>query len=157
MFVCFLNVICAQEFVHGQMYIAMSRVKSSDNLQVINFHCKFLLPPSPELVNVARNTCLQPTEMYSCCSFRPLDKSNFVAGDSVMMFHKEIQSIESNKDETDVTDETIEGEEFFETTKGTATCKLEDNLLCLIRHFETELSTPTIYVYHGHIPHISNY
>jgi hypothetical protein len=80
------------------MYIAMSRVKSSDNLQVINFHCKFLLPPSPELVNVARNTCLEPTKMYSCCSFQPLDKSNFVAGDSVMMFHKEIQSIESDKD-----------------------------------------------------------
>lgn len=139
-------VHCAQEFVHGQTYVAMSRVKSSDKLQVINFHRKFLLPPPPELVNLARNvTCLEPTETYSCCRYRPLDKCHFVAGDSVMMFHEEIQSIESDKDETDVTDEsdeTFEGEEFFETTEGTATCKLEDVLLCLIPHFETELSTP---------------
>ncbi|CAB4018113.1 ATP-dependent DNA helicase PIF1 [Paramuricea clavata] len=137
---------CAQEFVHGQTYVAMSRVKLSDKLQVINFHRKFLLPPPPELVNLARNvTCLEPTETYACCKYRPLYKSHFVAGDSVMMFQEEIQSIESDKDETDVTDEsheTFEGEEFFKTTEGTATCKLEDVLLCLIPHFETELSTP---------------
>jgi hypothetical protein len=58
------------------------------------------------------------------------------------MFHEEIQSIESDKDETDVTDKTIEEEEFFETTERTATWKLEDVLPCLIPHFESELSTP---------------
>ena len=58
--------------------------------------------------------------------------------------------MELDEQSTKVTDEDfetnandgIEREEYFETSEATATCPLEDVLLCLIPHFQTELSTP---------------
>lgn len=119
----------------------MSTVKSSDNLQIINFHRKFLLSQPSEVVNLASNTCLGLNETYLCCRYQRLDDCHFMADDSVTIFHEE-QSSETDTNEIDYIDEEIEDEEFFETSKEPATCKLEGILLCLIPHFETELSTP---------------
>ena len=129
---------CAQEFVSGQTYVAMSRVKSSSNIQVINFHRRFLLPPPPELVNLACE-CLEPTESYSCCRHQPLDESYFVAEDSVTIDHEE----PPYEWDTESEEDDVHGEEgFFETTRGTASSELDDVLLCLVLNIKTELSTP---------------
>ena len=129
---------CAQEFVHGQTYVAMSSMKLSSNIQVINFQCRFLLPPPSELINLACE-CLEPAESYSCCRYQPLDKSYFVAEDAVTIEHEEPPyecDAESEEDDVD-------GEEgFFETSSQSTSCELEDVLLCLVQNFKTELSTP---------------
>ena len=129
---------CVQEFVHGQTYVAMSRVKSSSNIQVINFQSRFLLPPPPELVNLACE-CLEPAESYSCCRNKPLDKSYFVAEDSVMIEHEGLPyECDTESEEDDMDDE----ESFFETSSRSASCELDDVLLCLVLNLKTELSTP---------------
>ena len=129
---------CAQEFVPGQTYVAMSRVKLSSNIQVNNFQRRFLLPPPSELINLACE-CLEPAESYSCCRYQPLDKSYFVAEDAVTIEHEEPPyecDAESEEDDMD-------GKEgFFETSSQSASCELEDVLLCLVQNFKTELSTP---------------
>ena len=134
-------VHCSQEFVHGLTYVAMSRVKSPNNLRVINFHRKFLLPQ--ELVNLARTVTLEPDDTYACCRYRPLDTSHFVNVDSIMQLEEQSTEVTNEDFETDAnSDDGIEREEYFETSEATATCPLEDVLLCLIPHFQTELSTP---------------
>lgn len=129
---------CAQEFVPGQTYVAMSRVKSSSNIQVINFHRRFLLPQPPELVNLACE-CIEPAESYSCCRYQPLDKSYFAAEDTAKTYHKGPPC----ECDTESEEDDVDGEEgFFEASRGTASCELEDVLLCLVLKFKTEMSTP---------------
>ena len=136
-------VHCSQEFVHGLTYVAMSRVKSPNNLRVINFHRKFLLPQPQELVNLARTVTLEPDDTYACCRYRSLDTSHFVNVDSIMQLEEQSTKVTDEDFETDAnSDDGIEREEYFETSEATATCPLEDVLLCLIPHFQTELSTP---------------
>ena len=128
---------CAQEFVHGQTYVAMSRVKSSRNIQVINFQRRFLLPPPPELVNLACE-CLEPAESYSCCRYQPLDKSYFVAEDSVTIEHEGAPY----ECDTELEEDDMDSEGFFETSSQSASCELDDVLLCSVLNLKTELSTP---------------
>jgi ATP-dependent exoDNAse (exonuclease V) alpha subunit len=52
-------VHCAQEFVPGQTYIAISGVRSEENLQIIGFQRKFLLPPPVELSSMV-TFCIDP-------------------------------------------------------------------------------------------------
>ena len=120
-------------------YVAMSsRVKLSSNIQVVNFQRRFLLPPPSELINLACE-CLEPAVLYSFCRYQPLDKSYFVAEDAVTIEHEGPPyecDVESEEDDMD-------GEEgSFETSSQSASCELEDILLCLVQNFKTELSTP---------------
>ena len=47
---------CSKEFVPGLTYVAYTRVKSSENIQVIGFKRSHLLPPSEEAINVLRGS-----------------------------------------------------------------------------------------------------
>ena len=133
-------VHCSQEFVHGQTYVAISRVKSSNNLQVINFDRKFLLPQPPELVDLLETDSLEPDDTYACCRYRPLDSDNFInfeeqSNNSVSVGDGDYSTDINSEDE-------IDRDEYFETGEATATNRLEDILLCLIPSFQTEFSTP---------------
>ena len=72
---------CSQEFVPGQTYVALSRVKSEAALQVVNFQKRFLLPLPEELKtgNITNNSCdklFQNQECgFSCCKSKTLDDS----------------------------------------------------------------------------------
>ena len=69
-----LDSIVVQEFVSDQTYVAVSRVRSEENLQVIGFQRKFLLPPPVELVNMD-TSYLDHDESYTCCRHRRLADS----------------------------------------------------------------------------------
>ena len=49
---------CSKEFVPGLTYVALTRVKNSSDIQVINFSASQLLPPSQE--------CLDVSECHHC-------------------------------------------------------------------------------------------
>ena len=119
--------------------------KIAEQREVINFHRKLLLPQPQELVNLAKTVILEPDDTYACCRYRPLDTSHFVNVDSFMQLEEQSATEVTDEDfESDANndDDGIEREEYFETSEATATCPLEDVLLCLIPHFQTELSTP---------------
>ena len=63
--------------------------------------------------------------------------------DSIMQLEEQSTKVTNEHFETDAnSDDGVEHKEYFETSETTATCPLEDVLLCLIPHFQTELSTP---------------
>ena len=61
-------VHCSQEFDSGQTYVAMSRVRSAKNLQVIGFQKRYLLPPPQEVANISKTQDGSPVETFECCS-----------------------------------------------------------------------------------------
>ena len=69
-------VHCAQEFVSGQTYAALSRVKEEAALQVIGFQQKVLLPVPIELLSLADDQC-DPDPTLCCCRNIHLDESFF--------------------------------------------------------------------------------
>jgi hypothetical protein len=69
-------VHCAQEFVSGQTYTALSRVKEEAALQVIGFQQKLLLPVPIELLSLADDQC-DPDPTLRCCRNIHLDESFF--------------------------------------------------------------------------------
>ena len=102
-----------------------------------------MLPQPQELVNLARTVTLEPDDNYACCRYRPLDTSHFVNVDTVMQLEEQSTKVTDEDFKTNAnSDDEIEREEYFETSEETATCPLEDVVLCLIPHFQTELSTP---------------
>jgi hypothetical protein len=70
-------VHCSQEFDSGQTYVAISRVKSEENLQVIGFNKRYLLPPPPEIAQVSTTQHGNPVQTLECCSKIDLDGENY--------------------------------------------------------------------------------
>ena len=70
-------VHCSQEFDSGQTYVALSRIRSEDNLQVIGSQKRYLLPPPPEIVQIATTRHGNPVETFKCCSNVDLDGENY--------------------------------------------------------------------------------
>ena len=69
---------CSREYVPGLMYVAISRVKTPDVLQVLNFYPEQLLPPSPEVLNMCKTSSYRdPVEDLSCCCKKILNKDTF--------------------------------------------------------------------------------
>ena len=72
---------CVKEFVPGLVYVALTRVKSSKHLQIIDFKPNQLLPPVPQCLNV----CAQHTEMledgFECCREQVLSDADFKIAD----------------------------------------------------------------------------
>ena len=69
-------VHCVQEFVSGQTYVALSRVKEEAALQVIGFQRKLLLPVPTELLSLVDDQC-DPNPSLNCCRNNHLDESFF--------------------------------------------------------------------------------
>ncbi|KXJ08430.1 ATP-dependent DNA helicase PIF1 [Exaiptasia diaphana] len=59
-------VHCTKEFVPGLIYVALSRVKKAECLQVLNFRKNQLLPPDSECVNVCQHNS-PLLESLQCC------------------------------------------------------------------------------------------
>jgi hypothetical protein len=124
-------VHCAQEFVPGQTYVAISRVRSEDYLQVIGFQRKFLLPPPVELSTMA-TFCVDPDETLSCCRNQPLDDSFFEDNTytSAVQPVAEIDEVLNDDENLDL-DAALQSESYCQLDEA-VTAKLEDTLLCLL-------------------------
>ena len=59
-------VYCSKEFVSRLIYVAISRVRHPDDLQVCRFKCDQLLKPSDEGLRVCENSQAQCSDL-SCC------------------------------------------------------------------------------------------
>ncbi len=69
-------VYCSQEFDAGQTYVALSRVRSEERLQVISFQKRFLLkqPAYIEQIHNAQHGNL--VSSFTCCRNKALDCAN---------------------------------------------------------------------------------
>ena len=128
-------VHCSQEFMSGQTYVALSRVREEAALQVIGFRRKFLLPVPAELLS----SCISTREgdpTAGCCSNHSIDDSFFQCNDENDSSDEEPDDIENQfTDESD-----SPGDAIFESRDGVAV-NMEDVLLCLMCDFESKLST----------------
>ena len=68
-------VHCSQEFISGQTYVALSRVKHEANLQIIGFQKRFLLPPQPSLSNIMNSPSTNMMPEFECCKKHEIDES----------------------------------------------------------------------------------
>lgn len=67
-----------KEFVPGLIYVAASRVKHEDQLQLVNFNRKQLIPPSTEVLAVSTNNDEGAVERNrGCCNQRDLEERFF--------------------------------------------------------------------------------
>ena len=70
-------VHCSSEFVPGLTYVAVSRVRSSDHLQMLNFQPGLLLKP-PNFVTEQCSTSLgEPKQDLSCCGYKHVTDAKF--------------------------------------------------------------------------------
>ena len=125
-------VHCAQEFVPGQTYVAVSRVRSEKNLQIIGFQRRFLLPPPVELANMV-TFCVDPDETLSCCRNHHLDDSFFEDNTchySTIHSAAEMDEVLDCDENLDV--DVVLQSEIFCQPEEQVTVKLEDTLLCLL-------------------------
>ena len=60
-------VHCSPEFIPGQTYVAISRVKHEDDVRVVDFRKYFLMPPSPLLTQFATTLSVDPEPEFCCC------------------------------------------------------------------------------------------
>ena len=66
---------CSHEYVPGLIYIAMSRVKTPDNIQVLNFNPSQLLKPGSDVLVYSSSSDTNDTmEDLSCCCHQVLDR-----------------------------------------------------------------------------------
>ena len=78
-------VHCSKEFVPGLTYVACTRVKSSENIQVIGFKRSHLLPPSEEAINVCEGH-LEPGIDKSCCRNHRLAQAEITVSEGEFTF-----------------------------------------------------------------------
>ena len=73
------NVIvhCSQEFDSGQTYVAISRVKSEENLPEIGFQKRYLLAPPQEIAQTFATQDGNPLKTFKCCAKVELDQENY--------------------------------------------------------------------------------
>ena len=68
-------VHCSQEFTPGQTYLAISRVRREESIQILGFHRRFLLPPPPGLTKVVTCQSGDTISTFDCYKRRTLDES----------------------------------------------------------------------------------
>jgi hypothetical protein len=132
-------VHCSQEFIPGQTYVAISRVRREESLQILGFHQRFLLPPPPALTAVVTCQSGDPVSTFDCCK-------NSTLNESLTKVDEDCQcSSDSggNSREYDLCAEyeTI-AKQHFESNAGMSV-NLENVLLCM-SDFSHELSHPPV-------------
>ena len=75
-------VHCSQEFVPGLTYVAISRVRSAENVQLLDFNPKFLLAPPQNVLEVSSTNYEQIHEDKSCCCKKVLGEDLFVVNEA---------------------------------------------------------------------------
>ena len=130
-------VHCSQEFTPGQTYVAISRVKSEESIQILGFHRRYLLPPPPALTSVVTCQSGDPISTFDCCKGKKLDVS-------LKKIHEERQCPSDNEDDSYHCDELVDYEakakQHFESNDGVSV-NLEDVLFCM-SDFSHALSRP---------------
>ena len=73
-------VHCSREYVPGLIYVAVSRVKSPDTLQILNFSPRQLLRPHQRAVDMCttHHIC-EPLADLSCCCKRSFEDNNLIS------------------------------------------------------------------------------
>lgn len=144
-----LVVHCSQEFIPGQTYVALSRVRRVDTLRVIGFRKRFLLPPPSSLSNIITSSTetLMPT--FECCKAVSLDGVNLKTGEvSNMSETSNINEMSTClEDEETVFNASFDDdpEKHFES-KNADEVNLEDILSCINEHANNKLSSPPFIV-----------
>ena len=133
-------VHCSQEFIPGQTYVALSRVRREATLQVIGFRKRFLLPAPASLSDIS--SC--PTEVlmpsFHCCKAVQLHEAQCDIDElSDTCFENGRETV--NTAFFDDRPEGVERDEP-ENTKDDDEVTLEDVLLCVIEHVNNKLSSP---------------
>ena len=72
-------VHCSKEFVPGLLYVAVSRVRKVEDLQVCRFNRKQLLKPPPDALEVCKCSEMRPD--LTCCINQQLDRTLFKVAD----------------------------------------------------------------------------
>ena len=68
-------VHCSPEFIPGQTYVAISRVRHADDVRVVGFHKYFLMPPPISLTKLTTTSSGEPVPTFRCCRKIELDKA----------------------------------------------------------------------------------
>ena len=130
-------VHCSQEFIPGQTYVALSRVRREATLQVIGFRKRFLLSPPSTLSNIISSSETASTNFpesgFKCCKNHEIDQDVFETDAEACAFEAE-----------DISDEIVcpGVEEHFESgSANDVEVSLENVLLCLMDH-KYKLSSP---------------
>ena len=120
-------VHCSQEFVPGQTYVALSRVRGEDSLQVVDFRRKFLLIPA-ELQSLAVDQH-DPDPDFHCCKNQPIHESflQYIDDDR---FDEESDGVDESVMQN--IDENLPAINLFETNEG-VTVNLEHVLTSLLQ------------------------
>ena len=133
-------VHCSQEFVPGQTYVGLSRVKSEAVLQVINFQKRFLLPLPEKLKtkNISNDSCdklfQDPDQGFLCCKSKILDDGLLNCVEENNLSHPE-EGIEW----TNENDGEAITKQLFESCTGVKV-NLEDVLLSMMCDFQQSLN-----------------
>ena len=74
---------CSKEYVPGLIYVAVSRVKSPDCIQMLNFNANQLLSPGHDVVELCstKNTKEPSADLTCCCQQECLDDKCFSVAD----------------------------------------------------------------------------
>ncbi|CAB4005421.1 ATP-dependent DNA helicase PIF1 [Paramuricea clavata] len=128
-------VHCSQEFIPGQTYVALPRVKREATLQVIGFRKRFLLPSPPSLSDIITCPSENVKPAFECCKNLAIDQTCCEMDDTSEFFRE---------DETIVETVCQDPTEHFESniTDGNEV-SLEDVLLCVMDHNQKLSSPPT--------------
>ena len=73
-------VHCSREYVPGLIYVAVSRVKSPEHIQILNFNPRQLLKPQQKAVEMCSTHHLcSPVEDLSCCRKKSFNHDNLLS------------------------------------------------------------------------------
>ena len=73
-------VHCSREYVSGLIYVAVSRVKSSEHIQILDFSPRQLLKPQRKAVDICTSIHLEaPVASLSCCRNNNIDPDIFLS------------------------------------------------------------------------------
>ena len=89
---------CSHEYVPGLIYVSISRVKSPDHIQVINFNANQLLKPGSDVIahSSSYNTC-DTMEDQSCCCHRVLNsEQSFEVSNRLSLSYCEVGEVDDS-------------------------------------------------------------
>ena len=100
-------VHCSQEFDAGQTYVALSRVRSEKNLQVIGFQKRFLLKQPTYIEQIHNAQQGDPVSSFTCCRNEAVDIAN------CELDREEDPSLITDEDSTPMDEDLLSHEELI--------------------------------------------
>ncbi len=132
-------VHCSPEFIPGQTYVAISRVRHEDDVRVIGFRKHSLMPPPPSLTKfLTTSSGDQPVPTFCCCRKIELDEACSFDEESDESSSVDEDGVCGSRANDHCLEYEAAAKNFFESAEGVSV-NLEDVLLCL-SDFTHELS-----------------